>query len=54
MQDIFAYEQTGVDEQGHAAGHFVVTGIRPKCNERIESRGHRLPAELFMRKTIEN
>ena len=53
MQDIFAFEQTGVDENGHAAGHFVVTGIRPKCLDRVESRGLRLPADLFMRRVIE-
>jgi pilus assembly protein CpaF len=52
MHDLFAFEQTGVDEQGHAAGHFVVTGIRPKCLDRIESRGIKLSGELFLRKNI--
>jgi pilus assembly protein CpaF len=53
VQDIFMFEQTGVDENGMATGHFVVTGIRPKCLERIESRGISLPAELFLRKQIQ-
>jgi pilus assembly protein CpaF len=53
LQDIFAFEQTGTDENGMARGHFVVTGIRPKCLERIASRGIALPAELFVRKQIE-
>jgi pilus assembly protein CpaF len=53
VQDIFVFEQTGVDNNGMAVGHFSVTGIRPKCLERIESRGISLPAELFLRKQIE-
>jgi pilus assembly protein CpaF len=53
VQEIFAFEQTGTDENGMARGHFAVTGIRPKCLERIASRGIALPAELFLRKQIE-
>jgi pilus assembly protein CpaF len=47
MHDLFVFEQTGVDENGCAAGQFVATGIRPHLIERIESRGIRLPADLF-------
>src|SRR3954466_13736210 len=53
MHDLFVFEQSSVDEQGHATGTFRCTGIRPKCLERIESRGISLPAELFLRKQIE-
>jgi pilus assembly protein CpaF len=53
MQDIFYFEQQGVDENGRAKGVFQVTGIRPKTLERIESRGLRLPGQLFIRRTIE-
>jgi pilus assembly protein CpaF len=53
LQDIFVFEQTGLDEAGMAKGTFVVTGIRPKCLERIASRGISLPAELFLRNQIE-
>ena len=52
MHDLFAYEQSGVDENGHAVGQFVCTGIRPKVAERIESRGLRLPGDLFMRRVM--
>jgi pilus assembly protein CpaF len=52
MHDLFSYEQTGVDEHGHAIGRFISTGIRPKCAERIESRGTRLPADLFARRVL--
>jgi pilus assembly protein CpaF len=53
LQDLFVFEQTGLDEAGMARGHFAVTGIRPKCLERIASHGISLPAELFLRKQIE-
>ncbi len=52
MHDLFVFEQTGVDEKGHAAGHFLCPGIRPKCAERIESRGMKMPGDLFMKRTI--
>jgi pilus assembly protein CpaF len=51
--DLFSYEQTGVDTNGHAMGHFIVTGIRPRVAERIEARGMSLPTELFQRRKIE-
>jgi len=51
--DIFAFEQSGVDAGGNATGHFTVTGIRPRCLERIESRGVTLPTDLFQRRKIE-
>src|SRR3984957_10670440 len=51
--DIFAFEQSGVDANGNAAGHFTVTGIRPRCLEKIEARGVSLPADLFQRRKIE-
>jgi pilus assembly protein CpaF len=53
MHEIFAFEQSGVDEHGHAAGRFVATGIRPKCAERIEARGMALPTDLFVRRVID-
>jgi len=53
MHDLFTYEQSGVDTDGHAIGRFMSTGIRPKCAERIESRGTRLPSDLFARRVLE-
>ena len=53
MHEIFAYEQSGVGEDGHAVGRFISTGIRPKALERIETRGTRLPADLFARRVME-
>jgi pilus assembly protein CpaF len=53
MHDLFTFEQRGVDENGHAIGYFRVHGIRPRCADRIESRGLRLPPDLFSRRDIE-
>jgi len=53
MHDLFLFEQGGVDENGHATGRFVATGIRPRCADRIEHRGIALPSDLFLRRVIE-
>lgn len=47
MQDIFRYEQDGIDENGRAYGRFVSTGIRPTFMSRLESCGVRLPSSAF-------
>ena len=52
MHDLFVFEQAGVDTEGHATGHFVCNGIRPRCAERIEHRGIKLPSDLFMRRAL--
>jgi pilus assembly protein CpaF len=53
MHDIFGFEQTGVNEQGHALGQFYSTGVRPRIVDRIESRGIRLPGDTFAKRTFE-
>jgi pilus assembly protein CpaF len=53
MHELFTFEQSGVDESGHATGRFVATGLRPRSMERIEHRGISLPADLFNRRVIE-
>jgi pilus assembly protein CpaF len=53
MHDLFAYKQTGVDEKGMAQGYFHCTGIRPKCLERLEAAGLRLPFEMFERRILQ-
>lgn len=52
MHDLFAFEQESVDGDGHATGRFIATGIRPRCAERIEHRGIKLPADLFTRREL--
>ena len=46
-QDIFVFEQTGVDGNGKVRGRFRATGVRPKFTDRLASNGIRLSHELF-------
>ena len=46
-QDIFVFEQTGVDPNGRVRGRFRATGVRPKFTDRLASNGIRLSHELF-------
>ncbi|MGE5587661.1 MAG: CpaF family protein [Clostridia bacterium] len=48
MQDIYVFEQTGVDEQGRVTGRFKATGIRPKFLERFEAMGIPVPPGMFV------
>ena len=54
MHDLFTFEQSGVDGDGHATGRHVCAGIRPRCAERIEHRGIKLPMDLFQRRVFDN
>jgi len=47
MQEIFTFEQTGMDEKGRVAGRFKSLGLRPKFASRLESLGIALPGNLF-------
>jgi len=47
MQEIFRFNQSGIDERGRVMGHFGPTGIRPRWSERIAAFGIDLDAELF-------
>jgi pilus assembly protein CpaF len=53
MHDLFLFEQSGVGSDGNALGHFICTGLRPRCCERIEHRGIKLPTDLFTRRVIQ-
>jgi len=52
MQDIYRYQQTGIDESGRALGRFVSTGIRPTFMDRLESAGVRLPGSAFRERVM--
>jgi pilus assembly protein CpaF len=47
MQEIFLFEQNGINEAGKVVGRFRATGIRPKCADRIAAAGHALPMDMF-------
>ncbi len=52
MQDIFKFEKQGVDENGRAKGRFLCTGVRPKCMEKLEAMGIKLPASIFRERVM--
>lgn len=47
MQDIFTFEQTGVDENGKVQGRFRSGGIRPRFAPRLAAMGIELGGALF-------
>ena len=47
MQEIFRFEQSGVDAEGRVLGHFSATGIRPRFAQRLQQRGIVLAQDLF-------
>ncbi|NTW01136.1 MAG: CpaF family protein [Oscillochloris sp.] len=47
LQDIFVFEQTGLDERGKIVGQLRPTGVRPKFIEKFESLNIFLPSHIF-------
>jgi pilus assembly protein CpaF len=47
LQDIFLFEQKGLDEDGKVTGNFISSGIRPKFIKQLEEAGIELPAVMF-------
>jgi pilus assembly protein CpaF len=46
-QDIFTFEQEGIDKDGRVRGFHRATGVRPRFSERLERAGVQLGRELF-------
>ncbi len=47
MQEIFAFQQSGIDAEGKVVGRFRATGIRPKCADKLATAGTVLPMDMF-------
>ncbi|MEW6327511.1 MAG: CpaF family protein [Thermodesulfobacteriota bacterium] len=47
LQEVFRFEQTGIDAEGKVRGQFRATGIRPGFMERLGSSGITLLPEVF-------
>jgi pilus assembly protein CpaF len=47
MQEIFSFQQTGVDGNGKVQGHFFATGVRPRFAERLKMFGVPVPESVF-------
>jgi pilus assembly protein CpaF len=47
MQEIFRFEQTGVDRDGKVLGHFSASGVRPRFADRLKMYGVDIPDDTF-------
>jgi pilus assembly protein CpaF len=47
LQDLFAFKQTGVDQEGRVKGYFTATGIVPQCMEHLLESGEEVPISIF-------
>ncbi len=47
MQDIFSFNQTGIDKDRRAIGQFKAEGIRPHCLRRLATSGNEISPALF-------
>src|SRR5438552_620953 len=47
LQDLFVFERMGLSATGTVHGRFRVTGIRPKCAEKLAAAGMPLSATMF-------
>jgi pilus assembly protein CpaF len=52
MQEIFKFNQAGINAEGRAHGEFIATGIRPSCMDRLETAGCLLPPDLFRQRIL--
>jgi pilus assembly protein CpaF len=50
LEEVFGFEQTGVDAEGTAVGEFYATGYRPKCLGRMKAAGVNLSDDLFVQR----
>ena len=46
-QDVFSFEQSGIDAEGKVIGAFQATGVRPHFANKLQRIGIQLPPELF-------
>jgi pilus assembly protein CpaF len=53
MQDVFRFKQLGIDQNGRAFGQFESTGVRPSFVSRLESKGIKLPSNLFQERILQ-
>jgi pilus assembly protein CpaF len=51
-QDIFLYQQQGIDAEGKAHGRFIATGVRPTFAARLQAAGLDLHPTLFAQRVL--
>lgn len=47
LQDLFVFEQSGINADGKVTGQLRGTGIIPKCMDKLRAHGENLPVEVF-------
>ncbi len=47
LQDIFKFEQRGLDNKGKVKGEFTTTGIMPKFVQKLREKGINIPSDLI-------
>jgi pilus assembly protein CpaF len=47
MQDIFAFDRVGIDQDGKVHGVFRATGAKSRFAERLATAGHKMRPEWF-------
>src|SRR3954452_25217204 len=52
MQEVFRYRQLGIDQNGRAFGQFEASGVRPSFVNRLESKGIKLPSNMFAERIL--
>jgi pilus assembly protein CpaF len=52
MQEVFRYRQVGIDQNGRAYGQFEATGVRPTFINRLETKGVKLPSNMFAERVL--
>jgi pilus assembly protein CpaF len=52
MQEIFSYNQLGVDANGRAFGELIATGVRPTFMDRLEYAGYHLAPDMFRQRVL--
>ncbi len=50
LQDIFVFNQEGIDKNGRVTGKFQATGFIPKFVEELERKGYKIPRGIFQNK----
>ena len=48
LQDLFRFENHGLDSDGRITGEFLTSGLRPMCTEKLGMNGVVLPPDLFI------
>jgi pilus assembly protein CpaF len=51
MQDIFRFEEKGMDSNNKVVGESKPLGVRPRFTPRLEAAGFNLPPEIFSANT---